>query len=139
MIEMIKKSGDKPEKIFEQFVENWFELISEDRWEEAFVLIDLPPSYGEMYTPETFRQEIENDHFCEGTMFRKQHPEIVYSNPKSISGSGSPSVYPLEGTHNYAFEYDVPLNNEFSDLTSGWEFIDAGSFYKVKLDFLHVL
>lgn len=136
---MIRKDNQNPELLFEQFVSSWFELIAKGKWDVAFAQIDLSPSYGDPYTPERFRDEIENDHFCEGTIFRNEHHQIVYSNPKDISGNGNPNIYPLEGTADYSFEYDVPLNNEFSDLTSGWEFIDAGAFYKVRLDFLHVL
>ncbi|GAB3535641.1 hypothetical protein [Photobacterium alginatilyticum] len=136
---MIRKEEKSPDKLFEQFVSIWFELISQGRWDEAFAQLDLPPTYGSCYTPERFRDEIENDHFCEGTIFRKQHLKIVYSNPNEIMGDGRPSLYPIDGTSDYSFEYDIPLNNEFSDLTSGWEFIDAGEVYKVKLDFLHLL
>mgnify|MGYP001548795214 CR=1 FL=1 len=136
---MIKKNRNKPEKIFEQFVLDWFELISKGQWNEAFAQLDLPPTYGKKYTPELFRHEIENDHFCQGTVYRKNHPEITYTNPKKMAGNGRPSLYKIDGTSNFSFEFDVPLNNEFSDLTSGWEFIDSGESYKVRLDFLHVL
>ena len=136
---MIRKDNQNLEILFEQFVSNWFELIAKGEWEEAFAQIDLPPSYGDKYTAEKFKYEIENDYFCEGTIFRNEHPEIIYSNPKEINGNSNPNIYPLEGTANYSFEFDVPLNNEFSDLTSGWEFLEAGEFYKVRLDFLHVL
>lgn len=136
---MIRKYDRNPELIFEQFVSSWFELLSSGKWAEAFIQLDLSPVHGNEYTPSRFRDEIESDHFCEGTMFRKEHPEIVYSAPKDSSGNGRPNLYPLEGALDYSFEYDVPLNNEFTDLTSGWEFIDSGAFYKVRLDFLHVL
>jgi len=136
---MILKTKQNPDSLFEHFVSNWFELIASGKWEEAFAQIDLSASYGEPYTPARFKDEIENDHFCEGTIFRNENPKISYSNPKKMEGSGNPNIYPLDGTSNFSFEYDVPLNNEFSDLTSGWEFIDAGEFYKVRLEFLHVL
>jgi hypothetical protein len=136
---MIRKDDLDPVLLFEQFVSNWFDLIANGKWNEAFVQIDLAPNYGEPYTPAIFKDEIEGDHFCEGTIFRNVHPQIIYSSPRVISGNGSPNIYRTEGTMDYMLEYDVPLNNEFSDLTSGWEFIDAGEFYKVRLDFLHVL
>lgn len=136
---MLVKSSEEPQILFKQFVSNWFELISIGQWEEAFSQIDLSPNFGVSYTPRIFRNEIENEHFGEGTLFRKENSNIVYSNPKEIEGNGNPVIYPLEGTNGYSFEYDVALNNQFSDLTSGWEFIDSGTYYKVKLDFLNVL
>ncbi len=136
---MIRIDNRNPEQVFEQFILNWFELIFLDNWDEAFKLIDLPSSCGEFYNTERFRYEIENDHFGKGTSFREEHPEIIYSNPKNIDGSGYPNIYPLSGSSDYLFEYDVPLNNEFSDLTSGWQFVKHDSFYKVRLEFLRVL
>ncbi len=72
---MIQKSDRNPEAVFEQFVENWFELIATGKWSEAFVQIDINPTHGGEYTPDSFRNEIENEHFCEGTVFRKEHPQ----------------------------------------------------------------
>ncbi len=136
---MIQKTGTKPEKLFELFVSNWFELISKGKWSEAFVQIDLPTSYGYEYNPEKFRDEIGNDHFCRGTIFRKQYPEIIYSNPKEIKGNGRLIILQDDDTLDCEFYFDVPLNGEFSDLTSIWEFINFGEFYKVRLESLHVL
>ncbi|WP_461538316.1 hypothetical protein [Spongorhabdus nitratireducens] len=136
---MIERSNKHPAALFEQFVSDWFELIAQGKWDEAFALIDLPPNYGDAYTPDKYKDEIENDHFCPGTIFRDDNPEIIYSNPKDISESANPTLYPLDGTSDYSFEYDVPLNDKISDLTSGWEFKDFGKFYKVRLDFLNVL
>ncbi|EOV9410104.1 hypothetical protein ACN5W3_004575 [Vibrio parahaemolyticus] len=136
---MIYKNGKKPVVLFEEFVIEWFELISKGQWDMAFSKIDLAPSFGEAFTPETFRNKVENDHFCEGTIFRQAHPDITYSNPKLMPRSGQPEIYEIESSFNYSFLYDVPLNNEFSDLTSGWEFIDVGDSYLVRLDFLHVM
>lgn len=136
---MIQKNNQSPTALFEQFVISWFELIACGKWGEAFSKIDLPPNAGDPYTPSSFRNEIENDHFCEGTVFRDKHSEIIYSNPRKASGNGYPTLYPVDGTEDYSFEFNVPLNNEFSDLTSGWEFIDVGDVYHVRLNFLHVL
>ena len=136
---MILNDGRNPEELFHQFVLGWFELIANGQWAEAFAQLDLGPNYGEPYTPETYRNEIENDHFCEVTVYRQQFQEIVYSNPKEMSGHGSPNLYQIEGTSDFEFELDIPLNMEWSDLTSGWQFIDSGAFYKVRLDWLNVL
>ncbi len=138
---MIKKTGEAPNDQFRSFVCNWFTLISLGKWDQAFSQIDLPPNFGEPYTPETFRNEVENDHFREGTVFRRRHPEgIVYSNPELISDDVRYIIHDeCKDISGFGFEFDVPLNGEWSDLTSGWEFIHAGEFYKVRLDWLHVL
>ncbi|EKA6052546.1 hypothetical protein RH728_004491, partial [Vibrio vulnificus] len=105
---MIYKNGKKPVVLFEEFVIEWFELISKGQWDMAFSKIDLAPSFGEAFTPGTFRNEVENDHFCEGSIFRQAHPDITYSNPKLMPGSGQPEIYEIESSFNYSFLYDVP-------------------------------
>src|SRR5689334_19305551 len=93
---MIPKSSPLTKVFFVQFVRDWFKSIARGDWQAAFDALDLPPDDGMPYTPERFRQEIENDHFAEGTVFRKQHPAgIVYSDPDVIGESKYTELYPL--------------------------------------------
>jgi hypothetical protein len=138
---MIQKSTSISEdQLFQSCVLDWFDRISKGEWDNAFSMIDLPPESGVPYSPQRYRDEIENDHFAEGTVFRKQHSEgIIYSSPHEVGGDGNCEIYDPSEDNVYEFECDVPLNGEWSDLTSGWQFIDNGDFYAVRLEWLHVL
>ena len=137
---MLQKSSVEPFELFHAFVRSWFKLIALGRWNEAFGQIDLPPNFGEAYTPDRFRYEVEKDHFHPGTRFGSKHPEgIIYSDPDTLEGDGRPHLYQRKDRSTYEFDFDLPLNGEWSDLTAGFEFIDAGSVFKVRLDWLHVL
>lgn len=137
---MLERTASDPQEDFTRFVRGWYKLVAAGKWDEAFATIDLPPNYGDPYSAERFRREVELDHFAPGTRFAKAHPEgIIYFDPDSLSGDGRPSLYQRKGGATFQFELDVPLNGEWSDLTSGWEFIVDPRGYLVRLDWLHVL
>ena len=156
---MLSKPHAPNEEFFISFARSWFKSIAGGDWQGAFARLDLPPQFGEPFTPERFRREIEDDHFCEGTVFREQHPgPIVYADPDSIGASKYTSLYPLRGAddsesddseaefaqclrggRSVELEHPVPLNGEWSDLTACFQFIDRGDSYAVRLDWLHVL
>ncbi len=156
---MISKPQNATAEFFVNFVRDWFKGIASGAWQEAFTRIDLAPNFGEPYSPQRFRHEVENDHFCDGTVFRKRHPEgIAYSDPNTIGESQYVELYPLRGEHEWVsddledevarclregwsieVEHPIPLNGEWSDLTACFQFVDQGDNYAVRLDWLHVL
>jgi hypothetical protein len=137
---MLVRTANGPEADFIRLVRGWFKMIAAGRWDAAFALIDLPPNLGLPHTPERFRHEIEQDHFVPGTVFANAHPEgVIYSDPDSVAGDGRPNLYQRNTPEVLEFEHDVPLNGEWSDLTSGWEFVVCAEGYLVRLDWLHVL
>jgi hypothetical protein len=159
---MIPKPKNPTTDYFVQFARDWFKEIASGNWQSAFEKLDLPTSSGEAYTPKRYRDEIENDHFCEGTVFRRQHPEgIVYSDPDTIGESKYTDLYPLRDEQlrdpdafedfdeelarrlqkglSVELEHPVPLNGEWSDLTACFQFVSQGDNFAVRLEWLHVL
>src|SRR5512141_3111539 len=135
---MLPRTTDGPEADFIRFVRAWFKMISAGQWDAAFAVLDLPPNVGPPYTPERFRYEVEQDHFGPGTVFAEAHPEgIIYSDPDSVIRDGRPNLFQRKTPDVLEFEYDVPLCGEWSDLTSGWEFVSRPEGYLVRLDWLH--
>jgi hypothetical protein len=159
---MIAKPQHVTEACFLQFARDWFQDIASGAWQKAFDRLDLPPNFGDPYTPELFREEVEKDHFCEGTVFREQHPEgVIYSDPSTIGESKYAELYPLRSDEptdegvlddpdeelrrclreglSVQLEHPVPLNGEWSDLTACFQFVDQGDSYAVRLEWLNVL
>jgi hypothetical protein len=102
-------------------------------------MIDLPPNYGEPFTQERFRYEVEEDNFCAGTVFRKQHPEgVIYSDPADIGPSKYTDVFPLDDSDGFGVEHPVPLNGEWNDLTAAFQFVRRDDEYAMRLDWLNV-
>jgi len=59
--------------------------------------------------------------------------------PKSIGGDGRASLVKLNDGSGYSFEYDLPLNGKWSDLTLQFEFRKRGQEFAVVLHGVHTL
>lgn len=102
-------------------------------------MIDEPNCYGITWTPERIRQVVE-DTFGPGCRFRSQHPEgIRWSDPDELGDGGHPETYPHDDGSGFAFDHDVSLNGEWSDLTAQFKFHRRAQGYAVVLHDLHVL
>jgi hypothetical protein len=121
------------------FVRHWLRLLAAGRWEEACGMIDEPNCYAITWTPERIQQVVE-DSFGPGCRFRSRHPEgIRWSDPDELGDGGHPEIYPQDDGSGYAFDHDIPLNGEWSDLTAQFEFHHRPQGYAVVLHDLHVL
>ena len=114
-------------------------LLAEGRFEEACALLDEPNAYGSTWTPRLI-QETVNDTFDPESRFYKAHPEgPIFTDPSELGERIEIEVLELDDKRGYAFDYDAPLNGEWSDLTAQFEFLKRSNGYAVVLHDFHVL
>jgi hypothetical protein len=107
--------------------------------DSACALLDEPNCYAIFWTPDLIRQ-IVPDTFSPATQFYRYHPEgPVFSDPFELEEQKGLEVIEFEDGSGYAFDYYVPLNGEWSDLTAQFEFRKRDGGYAVILHDLHVL
>ena len=136
---MIDISSEEPQHSILAFVRKWVALIADGRAEDACALIDEPNSYGIEWTP-TSIDEVINSAFSPDSRFYRLHPEgPIVTNPFRLTEQREIEVIELENGNGYLFDYDLPLNDEWSDLTAQFEFRKRPSGYAVVLHDLHVL
>lgn len=136
---MIDLSSHDPAQSILAFVKGWMKLLAEGRFEEACSLIDEPNSYGIVWTPALI-QETVNATFGPETRFYQFHPEgPIFTDPFDLEEQREVKVLELGDGSGYAFDYDVPLNGEWSDLTAQFEFLQRSNGYAVVLHDLHVM
>jgi hypothetical protein len=135
---MLDLSSDPEGRIF-QFVRNWFKLLAAGRLEEACALIDESNCYGRRWTPQLIL-EVLHDTFSPDTIFYEFHPEgPVFTDPDEVEESCRATIIDLGDAYGFHLDYDIPLNNEWSDLTAQFEFMQRPSAYAVILHDLHVM
>jgi len=136
---MILINPNSPHDAILEFVKNWMRLLAEHRTDDACALIDEPNSYGIEWTSVRIWQ-IVNETFSPDTRFYTVHPEgPIISDPFEIDAQSEAEVIELEGGRGYAFDYALPLNGEWSDLSAQFEFYKRSDGYAVVLNDLHVL
>lgn len=136
---MLKISKENPASQILPFVKNWMKLLADDRFQDACEMIDRPNSYGIIWTPDLIKATI-NETFSPDTVFYDFHPEgPIITNPFELEEQRFIEVVEFDGENGYAFEYDLPLNNERSDLTAQFEFIKDGDDYAFVLHDLHMM
>ena len=136
---MIEIDQEQPLKDILPFVKNWMKLLAEGNIDKACALLDKPNSYDMVWTP-TLIWEIVNNIFSPETVFYKTHPEgPVFSDPFELEEQKNLEVIEFEVGSSYAFDYHVPLNGEWSDLTAQFEFYKKDRGYEVILHDLHVM
>jgi len=139
---MIKISKDNSEQDLQDFAYRWFKLFSENRINEAILLLDETNSYGTVWTEDTIKKLIEVDTFGSETRFGREHPEgVTYSNPETIKKPDYCIASLIEFTdgRGYSYEHDFPLNGTWSDLTAHFEFKKIDDHFAVILNDLHVM
>ncbi len=132
---MIQINSDSPITDILPFVKKWIKLIANGSVHDACALLDQPNSYGIVWTPELIRKLI-----LEYLDLEDDRPlASVVSDPNLIPGQRDLEVGTFNHCSGYWFDYDVPLNGEWSDLTAQFEFYKGKDGYAVVLHDLHVL
>jgi hypothetical protein len=136
---MITINAENPLKDIKAFVHSWLKLLAAGRTDEAMQQIDEPNRNGDALTFNDLRVII-NETFCEGTIFRQQHPgDLFISNPDELEDNGEAHLYAYDDGSEYTLEHSLPLNGEWSDLTLDFEFRKRNDRYTVALNDLHVM
>jgi hypothetical protein len=129
-------SPNKPVTEILDFVKKWFKLLADDKLEEGCAML-LPNSYGIVWTPDLIKQTM-NEIYSPDTWFYHYHPEgPIFSDPYDLGKQRFEEA--IETPDGYAFDYDVPLNGEWSDLTAQFQFIKQPNGYAVVLEDLHIM
>jgi len=122
-----------------EFARRFFRLAAQDRLNEACALLDEPTSRGHIWTRESILRVV-HETFHPGTIFFQRHPDGPrFTNPNELAEPVRFEVYMLKGGSGYWYDYDVPLNGEWSDLTAQFEFKRQPGGLAAILNDLHVL
>ena len=129
---MIRAALGNHENVFKEFIRNWICLLSMGMFEEALKLIDDPNNYGIKWSAESIKKVLA-DYVGNGVTFS-------ITDPDKIEGDGRPNLIMFNGLQGFAFDLDLPINGEWSDLTVQFEFIKkTKGYYAVILQDIHVL
>jgi hypothetical protein len=133
---LIEISPTNPETDILDFLNKWFKLLADDKFEQACAMLE-PNSYGIVWTPDLIKKTV-NEIFNPDSRFNIYYPEgPIFSNPYDLGRQRFEEV--IETYDGYAFDYDVPLNGEWSDLTAQFEFDKQSNGYSVVLHDLHIM
>jgi hypothetical protein len=136
---MIDISPDAPEKSILDFVKRWMKLLADDPLDESCALLEHPNRFGVVWTPDLIKETV-HDTFSPDTLFYKYHPEgPIFTDPYELEEQRDIEPIEFDDGSGYAFDYAVPLNGEWSDLTAQFEILKRPNGYAVFLDDLHVL
>jgi len=119
-----------PEHSAWRYVELWFELLSQERWQEALAMLDLPSSYGASWSETLIRSALSQ--YSNGK-------EYTVASPKTLTTQAHISTGAFNDGSGFWFDCDFPLNGEWSDLTAQFEFKIHENQYLVALQDIHVL
>jgi len=129
---LIRAYLGKHEQIFNEFVRHWIRLLSVGKFEDAVNQIDGPNSYGIEWTEASIRKVID-EYIGEGESYS-------ITDPAEMQGDGRPNLIIFKGLTGFAFDLNLPINEEWSDLTIQFEFIrKRKGYYSVILQNIHVL
>jgi hypothetical protein len=127
---MIRLSQDKIEEQAKSFVKNWIQLLSQGKFVEALSQIDEPNTYGIRWTRAALLKVISD--YCGKSEFKIDDPFLLLGESRS-------SLVSFKDGSGYSFDYDLPLNGKWSDLTLQFEFQKRSEDYAVILHDVHVL
>ena len=129
---MIRAALGNHENIFRNFVRNWIRLLSIGKFEEAIKQIDAPNSFGFKWSAESI-QKVLQDYIDKDETFS-------ITNPNEMEGDGKQNLIMFNGLQGFAFDYNLPIDGKWSDLTVQFEFIKKSKgYYAVILNDIHVL
>jgi hypothetical protein len=129
---MVRAALGNHGNIFRKFVRNWIRLLSMGKFEEAIKQIDAPNSYGVDWSTESI-QRVLQDYVGEDAAFS-------VTDPNEMEGDGRPNLIMFDGLQGFAFDYNLPIDGNWSDLTVQFEFIKKSKgYYSVILHDIHVL
>lgn len=109
---MLKISKENPVCQILPFVKNWMKLFADDRFQQACEMIDRPNSYGIIWMPDLIKETVKET-FSPDTIFYNFHPEDpIITDPLELKEQRHIEVMEFDGATGYAFDYNLPLNNE---------------------------
>ena len=136
---MITINPELPQQDILNFVKDWMILLAYGHFNEACALLDEPNCYGTVWTPDKIKETVQNT-FNPETQFYAVHPEgPIFSDPYELEEQKRVEVIEFNDGSGYAFDYDLSLNGEWSDLTAQFEFYKRPNGYAVVLHDIHVL
>ena len=126
---MVAVPGENVERTFRSYIEQWVRAVAQSDWAGAVGMLDEPNSYGVRWS----ESEIQN-------ALEAYSPGAKVSNPANLK-NGSPriSLGKFDDGSGYWFDYSIPINGDWSDLTAQFAFKRRGNGYAVILDDIHVL
>ncbi|MBK9164352.1 MAG: hypothetical protein IPM21_10660 [Acidobacteria bacterium] len=135
---MIQIDRQYPEKAIINFIREWFRLLSSGDLREACIALDEATNYGHVWTP-TSIELILNEVFSDDTIFYREFGPPRFSDPDELSTPKLEAAGEFDDGSGYWFDYPVPLNGQWSDLTAQFEFHEREKGFAVILQDLHVL
>lgn len=132
--------SDAPEQDIKDFVKHWLKLLANNRLNDACALLDESNCYGIVWTPDMLLEAVHNT-FSPDTRFYRLHPEgPIFTDLDALEEyPGQGEVIAFSDRSGYAFDQDIPLNGERSDLTAQFEFRRGANGFAVILHDLHVM
>jgi hypothetical protein len=112
-----------------EYALSFFELIALGDWAGALARIDRPTSYGRTWT----RADIEHEIAAYGSC------NLNVTSPTSATGEPHTSTGHFNDGSGFYFDFAVPLDGQWSDLTAQFEFRKHANGYAVVLEDIHVL
>jgi hypothetical protein len=120
-----------PEAAFRELVFRWLTLLAHGQATEAMALIDESNSYGVKWGPEQLSSVLKS--------YGGNSILPVVTSPSSASGQQHANLIPLADRSGYAYDHDLPLNGQWSDLIAQFEFLKRSNGFAVILHDIHVL
>jgi len=129
---MIRAALGNHEKTFKEFARHWIRLLSVGKFEDAVKQIDGPNSHGIEWSATAIKRVIDE--------YMGERESYSITDPDEMEGDGRPNLTMFNGLTGFAFDLDLPINGEWSDLTIQFEFIGKRKgYYSVILHDIHVL
>jgi hypothetical protein len=132
--------NDDPERRIREFARQFFRLAAADKLAQACAMLDEPNVYGQTWTPERITAVLRET-FSPDTSYYSFHPEGPrFSTPDElVERSQHVSFGAFEDGSGYWYDYAVPLNGEWSDLTAQFIFMRRPEGLAAILHDLHVM
>jgi len=110
------------ESILLGWARRWCELLAAGELGHACAQLDEPNTDGTVWTPEAISALVQ-EAFAPETNFGRRHPEGPrFTSPRTAVGRERYLFGAFADGSGFWFDYDVPLNGAFSDLTAQFEF-----------------
>lgn len=113
-------------------------MIASGNSQKACLALDEANIYGQVWTPESIGLLL-NEVFSEDTIFYREFGTPRISDPNELSPPRLEPAEAFDDGSGYFFDYPVPLNGHWSDLTAQFQFYERPNGFAVVLDTLHVL